>query len=546
MQRTHSVFGIQEHIRAEKGARAIREALLQVNRPIYVTDEDGELAVSYDEPCQRSDGYPLKAFVPALRPQDLGDPAFKKAHHLRYAYVAGAMAKGIASVEMVEDLARIGALGFFGAAGLALDEIEEAIIRLQHRLGDLPFGFSLTHSPDDSELEAATTGLYLRHGVHLIEASAYVDLTLPLVLYRIKGIYRESDGRLVCPNRIVAKVSRVEVARRFLSPPPERMIQTLLAENQITYEEAELGRFVPMAQDLLAEADSGGHTDNRPALVLLPTLLALRDDLNNTYQYDEAVRVGLGGGIATPAAAAAAFTMGAACILTGSVNQACVEAGTSQTVREMLAAARHVDVTMAPSADLFERGGQVQVLKRGTAFASRARKLYELYCQYDSPDSIPQKQKKMLEQDFFKHTLAEEWSLVKDYFEQRDPRQIQRAETDPKHKLALIFRSYVGQASAWAIAGDATRKTDYQIWCGPAMGGFNEWVKDSFLEKPANRRVKTVALNLLLGAAVVIRANWLRMQGIALPPGIGCYRPMTMDALCKLVDLEATAESILP
>ena len=32
-----------------------------------------------------------------------------------------------------------------------------------------------------------------------------------------------------------------------------------------------------MAEDLTAEADSGGHTDNRPAITLLPTMLALRD-----------------------------------------------------------------------------------------------------------------------------------------------------------------------------------------------------------------------------------------------------------------------------
>jgi trans-AT polyketide synthase, acyltransferase and oxidoreductase domains len=277
----------------------------------------------------------------------------------------------------------------------------------------------------------------------------------------------------------------------------------------------------------------------------LPSLLALRDELNQAHQYDEEVRIGLGGGIATPTAAAAAFTLGAACVLTGSVNQACVEAGTSQIVREMLAAARQVDVTMTPSADLFERGGQVQVLKRGTAFALRARKLYELYCAYDSLESLPLEQKTILEQDFFRHTLEEEWSLVRNYFDRRDRRQIQRAESDPRHKLALIFRSYIGQASTWAIAGDTARKTDYQIWCGPAMGGFNEWVKGSFLEEPDQRRVKIVALNLLFGAAVVIRAGWLRMQGITLPSGIGRYRPLPLDALSKSMNLETTVESVL-
>ena len=537
MQSVSSVFEIQEQPKAKIGDRAIHQALLQVSRPFWVIDTDGDRVVSYDEPPPRLNGSCFKAFVPALHPQDLGDLAFKKNHHLRYAYVAGAMAKGIASTEMVEELARAGALGFLGAAGLPLAKVEAAIVHLQRRLGNLPFGSSLTHSPDEPELESALVNLYLQHVIRRIEASAYVDVPLHLVLYRLKGIHRDPDGRIVCPNQVVAKVSRLEVAHRFLSPPPAGMVQALLAENQITSQEAELAQFIPLAQDLLAEADSGGHTDNRPALVLLPTLLALRDELTSVHQYAEPVRVGLGGGIATPIAAAAAFSMGAACILLGSVNQACLEAGTSQVVREMLASARQVDVAMAPSADLFERGGQVQVLKRGTVFPLRARKLYELYCQYDNLESIPPEQKQTLEHDLFKQSLDEEWGAVKAYFMQRDPRQVQRAETDPKHKLALIFRSYLGQASTWAIAGDATRRTDYQIWCGPAMGGFNEWVKGSFLEKPANRRIRTVALNLLLGAAVTIRANWLRQQGITLPPGVGCYRPMTLDAMCELADL---------
>lgn len=531
MQRSQAVLGIWEDTGPEKGDRAMQAALTQLNHPIYV-------AGACDEGQQPSEEYPLKAYVPALLPQDLGDASFKKAYHLRYAYVAGAMAEGISSVEMVEEMARAGMLGFFGASGLPLAVVEKAIARLQASLGDLPFGSNLMHNANDPEWENAIVDLYLRHGIHLADAAAFVDLTPALVLYRIKGIHREPDGRIVCPNQVLAKISRVEVARRFLAPPPEKALQALLADGRITQEEAELARFVPMAQDLLAEADSGGHTDNRPALVLLPTLQAVCDELNAVYQYPEPVRVGLGGGIGTPAAAAAAFSMGAACVLIGSVNQSCVEAGTSQTAREMLAAARPVDVVMAPSADMFERGGQAQVLKRGTIFAQRARELYEMYCRYDSLESIPQAKRQALEQDIFGRTLEEEWASTRDFFNTRDCRQIQRAETDPKHKMALVFRSYLGQASRWAISGNPSRKMDYLIWCGPAMGAFNEWAKGSFLEKAENRRVVTVALNLLSGAAVLIRAGWLRMQGIALPREVGGYRPMTLEAIRQLCEPE--------
>ena len=90
-----------------------------------------------------------------------GDPLFRKTHGIRYPYVAGAMANGITSVEMVEAAARGGMLGFFGAAGLSPDAIESAVDRLQKSLGNLPFGSNLIHSPNDPAHEWATVELYL-------------------------------------------------------------------------------------------------------------------------------------------------------------------------------------------------------------------------------------------------------------------------------------------------------------------------------------------------------------------------------------------------
>ena len=181
-------------------------------------------------------------------------------------------------------------------------------------------------------------------------------------------------------------------------------------------------------------------------------------------------RVGAAGGIATPASAAAAFAMGAAYILTGSVNQACVESGTSPAVREMLAKATQADTAMAPAADMFEMGVKVQVLKWGTMFAIRARKLHDLYRAYNSLDEVPAAQRTMLERDYFRCSLDEAWADTRRFWEERDKRQIERAEKEPKHKMALVFRSFLGQASKWANAGDPSRKADYQVWCGPGMG----------------------------------------------------------------------------
>ena len=107
----------------------------------------------------------------------------------------------------------------------------------------------------------------------------------------------------------------------------------------------------------------------------------------------------------------------------------------------------------------------------------------------------------------------------------RDPREVTKAERDPKHKMALVFRAYLGQASRWAINGLTERRSDYQIWCGPAMGAFNAWTKGSFLEAPAQRHVVAVARNLLEGACVVTRAGQLRSAGAAVPAAAFAYRP---------------------
>ena len=120
------------------------------------------------------------------------------------------------------------------------------------------------------------------------------------------------------------------------------------------------------------------------------------------YNYTKKIRVGAAGGISTPASALAAFMMGAAYVVTGSVNQACIEAGTSEYVRKLLANVASTDVIMAPASDMFEMGVNLQVLKRGTLFGPRAKKLYEYYTRFESIDEIPTAEREKLEKTVFK------------------------------------------------------------------------------------------------------------------------------------------------
>jgi hypothetical protein len=66
---------------------------------------------------------------------------------------------------------------------------------------------------------------------------------------------------------------------------------------------------------------------------------------------------------------------------------------------------------------------------------------------------------------------------------------------------------------------------DYQIWCGPAMGAFNRWVRGSFLAQLEHRTVVQVALNLLEGAAAFTRAQQLRSIGLPVPDTAFQYSP---------------------
>lgn len=509
--------------------------LLDLSSPVVVTRRDGTWQVRPDAWPRTENDRAQTAYVPPLPPSALGDPAFRAAYAVRYAYVAGEMANGIAGVRLVAAMAQAGMLAFFGAAGLDPERVDRAISSLRSEVGDRPVGFNLIHSPAEPRVEAAVSELYLRRGVRTVCASAYLDLTLPLVRYRVAGLRRAADGAVEAGNRVIGKVSRVEVARKFLSPPPEALLAQLVRQGQVSAEQAALARQVPLCDDLTGEADSGGHTDNRPAITLIPTLIALRDAIQRELGYRAVPRVGAAGGIATPESVAAAFAMGAAYVVTGSINQSCREADTSEAVKRMLAEAGQADVVMAPAADMFEMGVKVQVLKRGTMFAIRARKLYDLYRACESVEALPAAERAALERDIFRAPLERVWEATRDYFAARDPGQVERAERDPKHKLALIFRSYLGQSSNWANNGEPSRKVDYQVWCGPAMGAFNEWVRGGPLESPEARDVVTVARNLLVGAAVVTRANWLRMQGVPVPAEASAFRPLAAEDIARML-----------
>jgi PfaD family protein len=501
---------------------ALWNTLSDLNRPVYlVRDEDGQIVLKNDV-AQDSQGI---ASAPALPISRLGDHAFQITYGCRASFYAGSMANAISSPEMVVALSRNGLLGSYGSGGVPIGEMESAIQQIQAALPGKPYAVNLLNSPFEPERERQTVDLLLKHQVRTLEASAFLSMTRGLVLYRAAGLKVLPDGSPDIQNRVIAKISRKEIARRFMRPAPQDILQALVSEGKITQQQANLAQKVPVADDITVEADSGGHTDNRPLLCLIPTMIAERNAVQEEQHYPTPVRIGAAGGISTPESALAALMAGAAYIVTGSINQSCVESAASEHTRDLLAKADMADVIMAPAADMFEMGVKVQVLKRGTMFAMRASKLYDTYRDYESVEAIPEKTRKQIEEQILQRSMDEVWKDTVTFFEKRDPKQIQKAEANPKHKMALIFRWYLGLSSRWSSRGEPGREMDYQIWCGPAMGTFNDWVGGTYLETMANRHVADINLHILTGAAYLYRIRILEAQGVVFPEDVKSYLP---------------------
>lgn len=456
--------------------------------------------------------------LPVIDAESLGSAAFREAHGVRLAYVAGSMVQAISSEALVIRMARARLLAYFGSGGLPLARVEEGIETIRAALqGEGVFGVNLLSSPMRPEREEETVDLFLGHGVARVEASAFTQVTPSLVRYRLAGLYRGGDGRVRTRHLLQAKLSRPEVALQFLSPAPERIVARLLDARRITPEQAALGREIPMADDICVEADSGGHTDQGVAACLIPSIVRLRDELFRRLGLSHRVRIGAAGGLGSPEAVAAAFVLGAEFVLTGSINQCSVEAGTSDVVKDLLQQAEVQDTAMAPAGDMFEVGARVQVLKKGLFFPARANKLYELYRRYESLEQLDPKTREQIEQKFFRASFEQVRAEVEAHVRRRSPAEWERLCRSPKLMMARLFQWYFARTNRAAIAGHTEDKLNFQIHCGPAMGACNRWLKGTRLESWRERHVDELGELLMRGAAQVLSERFAALSGATVP-----------------------------
>jgi len=491
MQPGRVLTGLVTKIRTE--SEPLADALYRKPQPIAAV-----AAPPPDEMPVMPEPEPVPEPAPRLRPKpagaepngaagadfDLGQATFRNRFGVSEAIVVGGMGYGVGGPVLVEQMARAGFLAFLGADGLSETEVRGHIGTLCDRLGSAAFGVNVRGGAGRDSAVEARLDLLATLGVDCVEIGGFYQIERALVRYRLAGVSRGGEGAVVAPNRILAKVTRPETAEAFLSPPPPDLVAALLKDGRIDAEAAALAPQLTMADAVVALADCAGDTDGASLLALLPVVRDMRDRLAPH------VAVGAGGGIGTAEAASVAFLMGADFVQIGSIMQCTVEAGLSDLAKDILAEMGVQDTELAPSEHWFDWGGKARVLKRGSLFAARANKLYDLYRFYESWDAIPAALRKRIEDGYFQAGYAEILNGL------RAQGTVPQGATQ-KQELMHVFRHYLAEGRRFALVGEAARRADFQLSASPALGAFNARVRGTALADWRNRHADALATDLV-------------------------------------------------
>ena len=442
-----------------------------------------------------------KAKAIEITGMSMGSEILRKEYGVKYAYFVGGMHKGISSKEMIVRLSNAGILGFYGASGLPLEKVKcDLQFIIQSLSPGQTFGVNIKHQIHSPSRDENLIPLLLEKSVRAVELSGYTRITWPLVQYRYNSSSKYNDQWIV-PNKVVVKASSPEIVELFMSPAPGAVIDQLLSSGKLTEEEAEIARVYPMCDDVCIETDSALNTESDSLMTLFPIIRSIRDQLEKCSSTGKRIRVGVAGGIGSPEAVASSFLMGADFILTGSINQCSVEAGTSDTVKNILQSAKVQDIGYAPSEELFEMGARNRVMRRGIFFSSRATKLFNNYKQLDSLDKMDSSFLNELETHYFNCDINK---LSHDLISQAET-EGQAYERNSKQAIAHLIRSYMKRGDELAIRGDISEKSNYRVVTSPAIGAFNEYVKGSDLQGWRHRHVDAIAVRLMNDGAVALK-----------------------------------------
>ena len=419
-------------------------------------------------------------------------------------------------------------LGIFGAGGLSYANVERALSAIEERLSGssgLAWGANLIHSPNEAALENRVADLYVSRGVRKVEASAFMQITPSVVRYALAGLSTDPTGRIVRRNSVFAKVSRPEVAAQFMTPAPPAIVSALVDAGKLTAREAQLAQHVAVAEDITVEADSGGHTDNRPLPALLPEIVTLRDELASQYRLQRPVRVGAAGGLGSPLSVAGAFAMGAAYVMTGSVNQACVESGLSAR------AAPCRPVWVLPMSSWPRRptcSSLVSICRSSSAGPCSVRgpkKLYELYVSNSGLHAIVGEPRRDLEKKSSGKASRKSGRRRSSSGSVVTP----RSSSWPRATRSTRWPWY--SAGIWASRVGGRSRVRPTARSTTRFGAGRPWARSTAGCATASSRHLSVVRsfrsrsNLLEGAAQITRAQQARTSGVPVPTNAFHYKP---------------------
>lgn len=128
--------------------------------------------------------------LPPVWPEWLGARSFCDTHGVRFAYVVGEMARGLATPAMVIAGVRAGFAAFYGSAGLDPQTVAGGLSEIEAGLGRaVPgWGANLIHTPQQPGYGAAIVDLFLARGVARVSASAFMRLSPEIVRYSAAGL----------------------------------------------------------------------------------------------------------------------------------------------------------------------------------------------------------------------------------------------------------------------------------------------------------------------------------------------------------------------
>lgn len=284
---------------AVRGSEAVADRLRDLDSAgAVVADAQGRVGLA-PNPLAPPEGQRVLCYYPALPPERLGAPAFRRDFGARFAVVAPS-----------SDLTLAQAFGDFGALAVFTpphrpQEAEMALARVQRAFGGRLFALRARHEPGHPDRAEATIELWARRGGRALEIDGFAAPTLALTLWRAETLSRDAEGAPTALRRLIARVSEPAAAEAFLRPAPAEQLDDLLDRGLIDEERRELALSLPMADAVTA---SGGETGAWATLPLLARCLRLREALCGPQAWPQ---VGAAGGASSPQALAALFSMGA-------------------------------------------------------------------------------------------------------------------------------------------------------------------------------------------------------------------------------------------